>query len=128
MYRTSSAPSKVALSVPRRRGDVPITKEGYLIATASSPQARGCTARLARRAHALHQFPAGAGMYRHLRSTDQKFPPVPRRRGDVPAEILAEEMTPYSSPQARGCTECEERRKLAREQFPAGAGMYRGMA
>src|SRR5690554_4896534 len=92
-----------------------------------SPQTRGCTAKQDARTICQGLFPADAGMYRFRSHKLQSARPVPRRRGDVPAEILAEEMTPYCSPQTRGCTGGYWGVAASWGLFPADAGMYRAL-
>src|SRR5690606_14248964 len=91
----------------------------------SSPQARGCTVNAGRPFGVIGQFPAGAGMYRFITNPTESFPPVPRRRADVPSFFPSPSGLTPSSPQARGCTGGVNMELLISHQFPAGAGMYR---
>src|SRR5690606_5900133 len=121
MYRAQGHTSARRQTVPRRRGDVPYHGASAAGLLPSSPQARGCTVTTRAIEMLWDQFPAGAGMYRLPISSSFAAIAVPRRRGDVPSENLQRGKAVFSSPQARGCTECMEGWREKTWQFPAGA-------
>src|SRR5690554_5625600 len=64
MYRSKPAMPAWWPAVPRRRGDVPLLRNGGLTAERCSPQTRGCTGYRFVYDTWGRLFPADAGMYR----------------------------------------------------------------
>src|SRR5690606_8218512 len=64
MYRSTTSSPWVSPAVPRRRGDVPGTRNGGTMTNTCSPQTRGCTAFYRDVWEWETLFPADAGMYR----------------------------------------------------------------
>ena len=71
-------------SIPRRRGDGPVTLRPAVWRTMYPPQARGWTQHSGQYAAAYGVSPAGAGMDRWQRDFLKPDYGIPRRRGDGP--------------------------------------------
>ena len=125
MHRPPTTMARPSATVPRKRGDAPSNVRVSTAASHRSPQARGCTAGLARLRHRLLPFPASAGMHRpsvtHVLPVDS----VPRKRGDAPPDGSVRAATDARSPQARGCTVNAPCSSPDLSPFPASAGMHR---
>src|SRR5690554_1452718 len=125
MYRKLRLDLQRIVTVPRRRGDVPLTSCLERPVAPCSPQTRGCTVLLFIERFYLDLFPADAGMYRHFRACLKLSASVPRRRGDVPDSPLLSLDDLLCSPQTRGCTGEIWQSGSSASLFPADAGMYR---
>src|SRR5690554_5114656 len=64
MYRMRRAALQGGISVPRRRGDVPMPSTIQSSLPCCSPQTRGCTDQTCLHIRGVVLFPADAGMYR----------------------------------------------------------------
>ncbi|SNS50522.1 hypothetical protein SAMN05421763_1027 [[Luteovulum] sphaeroides subsp. megalophilum] len=89
--------------VPRTRGDVPTSVAASDHHETRSPHARGCPVRGWWHEPGSSPFPARAGMSRSRTTPNGLQPPVPRTRGDVPANPLLGVTITDRSPHARGC-------------------------
>src|SRR5690554_3902984 len=90
-----------------------------------SPQTRGCTGGCRLFSTQSPLFPADAGMYRSTEMKTITLQTVPRRRGDVPIQVVPAVWEKPCSPQTRGCTAVTCPRYHPIPLFPADAGMYR---
>ena len=104
MYRTPSWWLTSQRESPHRRGDVPRLLCLNATFHTISPQAWGCTLRVAHHSYFSTNLPTGVGMYRFYRGHNNSAKKSPHRRGDVPVSNEIEAMSNPISPQAWGCT------------------------
>ena len=123
----------------------PISLAPKCVFKAFSPRTRGCSFSLVFIGLSPYVFPAHAGMFLLAQAYQDYTAGFPRARGDVPMDAitLASRVrfsprtrgcsrvnftyhgpTPFS-PRTRGCSLDEQPIQLAREVFPAHAGMFR---
>jgi len=96
--------------LPRMRGDPPLSLERGRVARMSTPHARGSTRRRPglKRRHAV--YPACAGIHPIRQAAERLNISLPRMRGDPPLRCKQWNMSPASTPHARGSTVCPCRR------------------
>ncbi len=104
MDRPRGSPPRPSPSVPRTRGDGPVTSSGEDPCHTCSPHARGWTACGVRTRRHTGVFPARAGMDRPLLVRRRLCGGVPRTRGDGPGAMEEERQFRQCSPHARGWT------------------------
>ena len=112
------------LSLPRMRGDPPMSHSQYLGFQRSTPHARGST----RNSHCIKNdwrvYPACAGIHLVRRCTCTAELGLPRMRGDPPGSKKSVEKSEESTPHARGSTFVQISKTVARRVYPACAGIH----
>ena len=114
---------RVAVWLPRTRGDGPYAGKGYDLHPMAPPHTRGWT-----RAEVLQRgsepgSPAHAGMDPHGDGADKLTGWLPRTRGDGPQLVLPDDGYMVAPPHTRGWTHPPGGHVRDRDGFPAHAGM-----
>ena len=109
--------------LPRTRGDGPASGRSRAARPSASPHTRGWTAPTRRRAVSRIGFPAHAGMDPWSRWCSAARAGLPRTRGDGPARRVMRPPRAAASPHTRGWTHGHAGQRVARNGFPAHAGM-----
>ena len=103
MFRYRNLEYQTVRSVPRIRGDVSATNMNNPIQKRCSPHTRGCFGFSPPFGTPVEVFPAYAGMFRCVNTSDPKPCCVPRIRGDVSVHYLVLREFLECSPHTRGC-------------------------
>ena len=91
-------------SLPRMRGDPPLSPTGRAELPRSTPHARGSTGDCRRGDSKGQVYPACAGIHPCGLSSWRRTPRLPRMRGDPPVGDFADKSVDKSTPHARGST------------------------
>ena len=109
---------------PRQRGGVPYTEIVAANVRASSPPARGCSARYGCPPIKAGVVPASAGVFRSPRRSAPSWTRRPRQRGGVPGIPRGIPRGSPSSPPARGCSLMSDTKTKQKAVVPASAGVF----
>ena len=109
--------------IPRARGDGPAHLDAFARLAGDSPRSRGWTQHHHHRPDPDPGFPALAGMDPPRPSPATRCGGIPRARGDGPRFVTLRHWCETDSPRSRGWTAVRDRRRQAKEGFPALAGM-----
>ena len=124
MYLTSGLSSSFVPSLPRTRGDVPVSCCRSPPSSSLTPHARGCTPVMRPRLRWSAAYPARAGMYLTAAALRCTGGCLPRTRGDVPQRRVSGDPDAPLTPHARGCTVPALDARRGDLAYPARAGMY----
>ena len=102
IFRAAPRSARRRQGRPRTRGDLPTALSSGLVATASSPHARGSSVAVLVGRHHEDVVPARAGIFRATTTRTASPPCRPRTRGDLPLNGPLRITLGLSSPHARG--------------------------